>query len=239
VKKSLMFLLVLFTVALLSSVALATPVSVTYVGYGPFETANIKYSKDGTSKTISGVVAGYYNIKIAGIDGWNPGDIFKSFCVDVFDNVPPINSANTGYELVSLDEVPKQNAGPMGAVRATRLKKLWANYYSTTFVAQYAAAFQLAVWEIVYDDDLNLTNGNFQVTYAQDATKAQANTWLTGLDNLTIAANKPNISAVTSNTYQDFVAPSPVPEPASIFLFGTSLLGLFVASRKRLLSKKS
>jgi hypothetical protein len=182
------------------------------VGYGPFETADILYNDGVKSKSINNVVAGYYNLKIDGIDGWKPEDIFKSFCVDVFDNVPNTNPST--YNLVSLDEVPKKIAGPMGGDRATRLKKLWANYYLTNFTNQQAAAFQLAVWEIVYDDSLNLKGGFFTVNSAGSGTIDLAQGWLDNLSNL---SNEANISAVTSNTYQDFVAPSPVPEPASIF----------------------
>ena len=80
----------------------------------------------------------------------------------------------------------------------------------------HSAAFQLAIWEIVYDaGDLHLNAGAFKVLnnngHAATVTLAQSY-----LDGLATALESYTLYYLTSPAHQDFVTASPVPVPPPI-----------------------
>jgi hypothetical protein len=95
---------------------------------------------------------------------------WTTFCTDLFQYV---SSTPRTYDLVTLDLVP--NAAPMGAAKANAIAHLYTfaggSQLLSTATNDYAAAFQLAVWEVVYDfnpaasnNGLNVTGGAFRAT---------------------------------------------------------------------------
>jgi hypothetical protein len=104
--------------------------------------------------------------------------------------------------------------------------------------ATHSAAFQLAIWEIVYDGDLDLSAGGFKATGGNAATIAMAQGWLNHLGDF---SDNYNLVLLHSATHQDFVTfGTPfsnikrfdVPEPAPLALLSAALLAI-VAIRRR------
>lgn len=102
-----------------------------------------------------------------------------------------------------------------------------------------SAAFQLAIWEIVYDSgNLNLGGGAFSVLNANGnaGTVAIAQQWLANLGNYT---DNYNLILLHSEGHQDFITfGAPyfryfVPEPASIALLVVAFCALALALRRR------
>lgn len=103
-----------------------------------------------------------------------------------------------------------------------------------------SAAFQLAIWEIVYEGGtgLDLTTGTFHITNNNGNTAAQnlANTWLTNLPGSSVVA----LTLLHSDNEQDFITVLPgdrdccttVPEPSPLPLAALGLLAM-VAARRR------
>jgi|WetSurMetagenome_2_1015567.scaffolds.fasta_scaffold449559_1 hypothetical protein len=195
----------------ISTLAFASP-SVQYVdSYG--QTASI------TSTYYTGSVnAGIYHIKVDGVQQ-------NSFCIDLADTA---TTSPTAYSAVSLSNAPDAPVGAMGATKATALSKLWTMAYSPTMTQSQAAAFQLAVWDIVTDLDYNVTSGNFRVTGSDYG----AQTLLNSLK--TYAGAGANLTALSNATYQDYVVSS-VPAPGALGLGGLGLALLrWVRSRRRI-----
>jgi hypothetical protein len=110
---------------------------------------------------------------------------------------------------------------------------------SATSTTDRSAAFQLAIWEILFEGatygGLNVSSGNFQAT-GNAAAITQANTWLAGL-----SLGSPATTAlflISSPNHQDFITDtnSPLlltPEPGSLALLGIGILAAMFAMRRR------
>lgn len=117
------------------------------------------------------------------------------------------------------------------------LNSLWAGAYDLIGTSgKNAAAFQLAIWEIVEDTSggpYSLNNGSFLTDRilgdnAFGGAVGVANAWLGMINNGTWTETDAGIARLTSGSSQDFLVfgpkdPSPVPLPAG---FGLMVLGV-------------
>ena len=109
-----------------------------------------------------------------------------------------------------------------------RVQKLFDSGYSTDLntpgsaTAEDSAAFQAALWEVVYDDDWDLTTGDFQasddsVTGIVDAANLLLDA-AEGYDD----GQKWFLNEYAIDDRQDLIGASPVPAPAGVLLIGSA-----------------
>lgn len=217
--------LAVLAVAAAAGTSLADTINATFTGVSPGQSVGIRINGNNENTT-----AGGFNFIR---DAANPGTLagfaptFQGFCIDLTEFVS--NGHDYSWTSRPLANSPTSAAGPMGAARAARLSRLFADRFNglatASNQAQAYAAFQLAVWEIVNDDGLSLDDGPFRVTSAPDGTKALAQSWLG-----TVNAAGPvwNLVAIddptgTEHGHQGYVL---APTPGAAALLGAGLVGL-------------
>jgi hypothetical protein len=198
--------------------------------------------------------AGFDPVSVTGYTGqggqfsgkfWDPDDgaapaesLFKFFCVDLkqYSNTGPNLYSSALYSndnLRKLYDVAYANKGAgdfWNAGAATNFGEFGDDVLS--------AAFQVAVWEVVFDDGLSLSGGGFKWTGASDALVFdQANKWLKIVADYQ-GTNYENwkLYKFTSNGYQDYVSATygtNVPEPGPLALFGIGLAGLALRRKRK------
>ncbi len=173
---------------------------------------------------------------------------FSSYCIQLSEDVY-VPSTNNNYTVTQdLSHAPLPGQG-MGVVAADHLQALFALQGAAALITSdttMAAAFQLAIWEIVGDSDLTLTTGLFQANGASGI-MSLAQSYLNSISNIAFGTyNNSNLVALTSpvpglnGSIQDQITllpglpgdGSPVPLPASS-IAGMGLLLLSGARRLR------
>ncbi len=111
--------------------------------------------------------AGQINVNIANSGGWNLDGNWIVFCSDLYQTVYDNYSK---YQVMALQDIPLSD--PMGIVKANAIRDMYtaAAGFQYTNDNDFAAAFQLAIWEIVYDFNggiktlADIYGGAFQAT---------------------------------------------------------------------------
>lgn len=251
----------------------------TFASEGTGQNINIAYQPGGFNGTT--VFAGIYNwtpstTTVGGKQVANPWPLdypFSSFCIDLkqvfyanttyqFTVTPvayaPVDTTGAAY---SNGDPTSDNPNAMGTLAAADLGRLWATDEgkwtgTTTQQNEAAAAFQVAVWAVVYDQSILCAAQNvsgltkteflsgfsvadssidgislpFYLTSGTDSTViADANNDL--WDALFSSKSTNMLAALTSPTFQDQLVIMPVP---SSFSAGMLLLGCLVCARRRI-----
>lgn len=147
-----------------------------------------------------------------------------AYCVDIFQGV---KYGEEWYGLISADQFTQsqQEAAWLLHAYAPGLgNDLTPGYSWSTSVA----ALQVAIWEVIYDESIDLRDGKFKISrYTDYGVKNLANTFLASIPT-NISSSSIDFSAIYSSCrYQDLlngaVASVATPEPASGILFASSL----------------
>jgi len=184
-----------------------------YTGSGPFGSPNLS-----EYVAIKGPVRGPIGVRAGPFRVTDHVDDFVAWCFDIAQNV----GNHVTYHMAS---------NPLGDARASLLNRLFTSFYHEVDTTTEGAAFQVAIWEIVYEDlasALTVDDGDFRAWHNDDV-EDQANTWLANLG----TEEKYSISYYLSGTNQDLLTAAPVPLPAGVLLLGTGLGALVVARRRR------
>ena len=176
---------------------------------------------------------------------------FISFCIELTQD----SSFGPKYtvDVIPLASAPHPQSGPiatgMGDKAAGLIEELWAAHFHDIFYAangkqndsttqnSNAAAFQLAIWKLEYDQGatLDFTKGYLQVTDdISDPSVSKASDWLSTID-LQGNGPKANLLAITGHqgiNFQDQVI-EVLPEPSSMVLWALGALGMAAIGRGR------
>jgi len=166
-----------------------------------------------------------------------------TFCTELTQNIS--QGSKVLYTLQGPSSLPDPSGGfGMGSFRAALLAELFDNHFvaATTAAGTLdAAAFQMAVWEIVYQDGTGaggsasslgeLTLDTLAGTYStgNNVAGALANSWFIGLTG-SYATDPDWLVGFGSTTKQDQI--TMVPLPAPVWMAAVGLLGVVVGRRR-------
>lgn len=165
--------------------------------------------------------SGVNNFTVLGGDPTELAPTFKAFCIDLQQTI----NFNTSYSFSknAVESAPLPGGG-MGNAKADLIRELWGRHFTGINSNVKGSAFQIAVWEIVFDTGLDLSGGQVRVT-GNASVLAQAQAYMASLTG--DSAYFAPVYALSSGTTQDML----VPTPGAIALLG--LGGLAVARRRR------
>jgi hypothetical protein len=160
-------------------------------------------------------------------NGPEAGMMLLGYCVDLYHWA----GWNEEVTITTTDVLPTAgvpaNVDPEAGYRAAYLYA--RNQLDKTLSAVESAALQVAIWEVLYDTaSPNLTSGQFRLT-SGGLVQTIAQGYLDDL-----MANNGKATALfflAVDGKQSFI--TMVPEPASLFLFGSGLLSLGVMAKRR------
>jgi hypothetical protein len=201
-----------------------------------------------------------FNHAIAGAELWHKvsgtgsvaqGTDFKTYCIEVFQDVYLTSPASSYlFDFYGLSDAPKPGEGVtglgsgtgMGSTKAALISELWGRDYTNALSsAANEAAFQLAIWKIVYETplggslNLTLNTGNFQaLSTTNSSIRSTSQTYLNGLDGKGTMAS---LLALSSPDYQDQITdmvppPTTTPLPSALSS-GLGLLAIAAVFHRR------
>ena len=224
---------ILTSLAVLGTGAAASAdVVATFTGSSPAQTLTTTADKGGGPVTYNGVPVGPFNFTASDTGGTGLDTNFRSFCADYFQFV----TAGNGYTFSTVSASALPDVGG-DLLKNARIQNLFDKFYETATDAEKGGAFQLALWELLYDgsgSSLSIGSGNFSASGSGTALGV-AQGWLDNIDT-PAPAQKYQLIGLLSPTAQDQLAavpntPSPVPAPAGAILLVIGAAALYARRR--------
>jgi len=244
----------------ISGICVANEIAMSFETPGIFgRTISYSYDHTGshTNPLLSGTTtAGRYDWTVIsegpvifGGSVFNNGDQFSTFTAELTGFVTP--GETYSYEAVKVEDMPgNADSSAMGAFRAGLLQDLFDNHYTESVNGStlHAAAFQVAVWEIAYEDrlaefgsgggpplsELLAADADTFVVSNDSAVVDLANTWLDELTGTVL-----NSKLIGFGSMAEALSPNQismqsviVPLPAPFWLAGIGLSAVVVARKK-------
>jgi hypothetical protein len=191
-----------------------------------------------TWNSSQGGLLGWTGVKVNG----NPAPNFDTACIEVLQNVYWGGEAT--WTVTDLAHAPKPyptNFGPgaldgMGTGVAALIDAMYKAHYTaadTNPDHEYAGAYQIAIWKLVYDGvgvvqtainspSTLFSSNRLRVTASTDLEVSIATAWLAGL---TAGSSYPDVVALSSPDFQDQVYGGNAPEPASLAVWSIMTCG--------------
>lgn len=233
----------LVAVGAMTGTAAATSLDIQYLGVDSLGTYHIRV--DGSNKHVyAGRMT--YRVDSGSHGSFTPGTSFYSFCVDLDQLVksepkPYDVHTNGAGDGLGIDDLAADTGG-MGETRAKALSYLFLNHFEDAVSGsdRKASAFQLAVWEIIYEGTdseslgtLNINQGDFKVTGGNDDAIDDAQDLLDEIAGLDGAFGDISnlLVGFGSTQYQDQLTLIPLPAPV---LMGLAGFGLAAVARRRM-----
>lgn len=206
-------------------------------GVAAAETVTAKYTGQGAGMSVNinggSQWAGQLHYTLS-----NSGPVYQidgqwiTFCTELGQNT---NGSNQTYQVMDLSDLPTPGQG-MGEAKADLIAAMYYVADGAQYVSNntYAAAFQVAIWEIVADFDgtlesLNLATGGL--------TSTTGGTFASTVADLLTAAYDSTAQSILvglgNNSYQDQILELPgfIPAPGALALLG--LAGVVAGRRRR------
>lgn len=215
----------------------ADTIDVRFLGTGRGSNVRITHA-GGTSNVFSGQLR-HTLTNGTGLGATLHGD-WVTFCADLNQRV---TSSTRTYDVVNVAQLP--DWGAMGVARANAIRDMYAfangSQLLSTASNNLAAAFQLAVWEVVTDYNpvvgtasLSLATGAFRATKTDGSAfsstlMSHVNSFFGSIGVAPAGGGGVNILGLRSGTAQDQIVPIPAP---GVFAL-TSLGCVCLAGRRR------
>lgn len=202
----------------------AFTVSATYTGTAPGVWGNV--SIDSGVGYVGPVKAGAFNWQRTGGTYSGLQGNFQTFCIEIQQDVLPGNNYTYDVNTVANSPLPMNLplSAPMGALKANKIAELYGRHFASLVTDNDYAAFQIAIWDIVYDGGDSVSTGIFRAINFGGAL-AQADAFIASIDGTgPIFAG---LGALSSDDWQDQIF---TPTPGSLALLG---IGGLVATRRR------